>query len=91
MRRRRDASQPTEPKRGREPSLAALRGRAALQRKEAALAHIIDEARAAQSQLESTKTELERIDSQLHGNDFAPDIQTKLVEVEAELAELGYG
>ncbi|MBN1935390.1 MAG: SMC family ATPase [Anaerolineae bacterium] len=67
-----------------------LRGRAALQRKEAALAHIIEEARAAQSDLERVQTELERIETQLKANAFAQDVQADLAQVEAELAELGY-
>lgn len=68
----------------------ALRGRTALQRKEAALAHIIEEAGAAWVQLQATQTELEQIEARLQANDFAPDIQAELAQVEAELVELGY-
>ncbi len=68
----------------------ALRGRTALQRKEAALAHIIEEARTAQTHLEQAQKELARLECLLKNLDFAPEIQAELAQVEAQLATLGY-
>jgi len=68
----------------------ALRGRTALQRKEAALAHIIEEARTAQTHLEQAQKELAQLECRLKNRDFAPEIQAELAQVEAQLATLGY-
>ncbi len=68
----------------------ALRGRTALQRQEAALAHIVEQARTARVQLEAARAELDQIETRLQTSDFAPDVRAELAQVEAELVELGY-
>lgn len=67
-----------------------LRGRAALQRKEAALAHIVEEARAAYNALPDAQETLHTIDTRLQNQDFAHEPIAQLRQVEQDLSELGY-
>ncbi len=68
----------------------ALRGRTALQRQEATLAHAIQEARTAAEALPDAQNKLEAIEEKLRRNDDAPDARAALLQVEQSLNELGY-
>ncbi|MBN1583762.1 MAG: SMC family ATPase [Anaerolineae bacterium] len=68
----------------------ALLGRAALQRKEAALAHTVEEARAAYHALPGARETMQTIDMRLQNQDFAQDTMAKLQQVEQDLGKLGY-
>ncbi len=68
----------------------ALSARSALQRQEAALAHIIDQAKKARAQLAEAQSDIERLETQLRNQDFGQTAHAELRQVEAELGKLGY-
>ena len=67
-----------------------LRGQAALQRKEAALAHTIQQARQAAQELVEAQAAWNEIETRLEQADFAHQTRQELAEVEQSLHALGY-
>jgi exonuclease SbcC len=67
-----------------------LQLRSGWQRKEAALAHVIEEARQAEQALPAARAQLEAVEAQLNEGRFAFDLRTSLAEIEHHLGELGY-
>ena len=67
-----------------------LAQRAGWQRKEAALAHVIEEARQAAQELPAAREALQTVEVKLASQDYALDIQVTLAEAEQQLGELGY-
>ncbi|MBN1641886.1 MAG: SMC family ATPase [Anaerolineae bacterium] len=68
----------------------ALQQRAGWQRKEAALAHVLEEARQAEQAMPQARAELEGVEARLRDGQFALDLRASLDEVEHHLGELGY-
>jgi exonuclease SbcC len=67
-----------------------LRQRTGWQRKEAALAHVVLEAREARDALPEAQDKLRAIRAELAGDAYAPEARAELLDVERQLAELGY-
>ncbi len=67
-----------------------LAQRGGWQRKEAALAHVIEEAQQAAQELPTAREALQIVECRLAGQDYAPEIQATLAEAEQQLGELGY-
>ena len=68
----------------------ALQNRGALQRKEAALAHAVQEAAQASTALSAVQATLDEIAARLERGDYAQDTRQALEDVERALGELGY-
>jgi exonuclease SbcC len=67
-----------------------LRERTGWQRKEAALAHIVQEAQKAQEALPKAQERLQVIQAELEAEAYAPEARVELLAVEQQLSELGY-
>jgi exonuclease SbcC len=67
-----------------------LRQRTGWQRKEAALAHLVEEARAAYEGLPAAEKAVQTLEMRLAEDDYAPEARAALAEVERQLGELGY-
>jgi exonuclease SbcC len=68
----------------------ALQNRNALQRKEAALAHTVQEAVQASEALAAAQATLQAIEARLGTEDYAPEAREALRQVEQALGDLGY-
>jgi exonuclease SbcC len=67
-----------------------LQQRSGWQRKEAALAHVIEEARQAEEALPDAQSQLQTVETQLREGSFAFASRASLAEIEQHLGDLGY-
>jgi len=67
-----------------------LRERTGWQRKEAALAHVVQEAQEAQEALPEAQEKLGVVQVELEAKAYAPEARAELLAVEQQLSELGY-
>lgn len=67
-----------------------LRQRAVWQRKEAGLAHIVEQARQAQQALPAAQDKLRALEAELTAEAFAPQAHAALEDIERQLGTLGY-
>ena len=79
-----------ETRQAREASEADLTKLASLQGQEASLYKTIENAEAAQMELEEVARRLAIIDQQLESSDFAPEERQRLAELEREIKQVGY-
>jgi len=67
-----------------------LAERSGWQRKEAALAHVIEEAQQAAQELPAARGQHQAIEARLANQDYAPELHAALAEAEQQLRQLGY-